>query len=385
MRFFKHQFKIILRSPALFFWIIGFPLILTLLFYVSFSNIRNKDFFKTIEVSYVGENLNKKENNFLKLLQGFDYKDDIKLFKLQKDNLEIAKAKLDDGKIKAYLTFKDEKIIIKTKASSCMEVTVLKSVLDEYEFVYQKIGFVTDGKFSELSENEKMYVIKRVSSVENYVKQSGNQKIEPVNNYFFTIIAMTIMLGSSISLALASRLQPRKSQTGIRIAASPYHKSKIMFSSFLVSFITIIFSLIIAFCFMMVLGVKFYNFGYIVLLCLVGTLFSTIFGFFLGYLLRKLKESTAQGIISFVSVFGSFLSGMMISKIKYYIYAYVKPLFYLNPVNLITDSIACLNASSNSFFSLNRYGINILILLAMSGILVIISTIMIRREKYESI
>ena len=68
MKFFLYQLKITLRERSAVFWVLFFPIFLSLLFYFSFENIRNQDYFETIRVNYVDTPQKDKEIRFIELL-----------------------------------------------------------------------------------------------------------------------------------------------------------------------------------------------------------------------------------------------------------------------------------------------------------------------------
>ena len=78
---------------------------------------------------------------------------------------------------------------------------------------------------------------------------------------------------------------------------------------------------------------------------------------------------------------GSFLSGMMGVTLKYVIDKNIPIINKLNPASMITDGFYSLY----NYNTLNRYYSNILSLLIVSFILVAISVIKLRRNKYDSI
>lgn len=392
MKFFLYQLKITLRERSAVFWVLFFPIFLSLLFYFSFENIRNQDYFETIRVNYVDTPQTDKEIRFIELLENLEYeKEDanIPLFDLKQVDIDEAKVEMEN-KSTPYLQFKNEQIIINSYEGSSFEVTILKSVLDEYEFTHQKVAYLMGNiNFAALTpeeiEGEIALVQQKVRS-KNYVQEAGNKRIDPIDNYFFTIIGMSVMFGANIAFFLVSSLHPRRSNTGVRISASPFPKSKLILASLLVSILVSMVAIFITlFLIGVVYGVTLYNFWYIVLASFIGVILSTMFGFMLSYVFARLKESTVMGIIVFISVFGAFLSGMMSNLVKYYIYAYAKPVFYLNPVNLITDSLFVATTAGYGFISMDRYFLNIAIMGGLSLIFFGVTLISLRRNKYESI
>jgi len=78
---------------------------------------------------------------------------------------------------------------------------------------------------------------------------------------------------------------------------------------------------------------------------------------------------------------GCFLSGMMGISMKYIIDKNMPVINKINPANMITDGFYSLYY----YDTLNRYWMNIISLLIFSGILIVISILNLRRQKYDSI
>ncbi|MDE5587003.1 MAG: ABC transporter permease, partial [Bacilli bacterium] len=78
---------------------------------------------------------------------------------------------------------------------------------------------------------------------------------------------------------------------------------------------------------------------------------------------------------------GCVLSGMMGITMKYVIDKNIPIVNQLNPVNMITDGFYALYY----YDTLNRYYFNVVSLLIFSFLLIGISTLCLRRQKYDSI
>jgi len=118
----------------------------------------------------------------------------------------------------------------------------------------------------------------------------------------------------------------------------------------------------------------------IIILSLVGTLAGLSLGVAVSTLLKK-NEATKTGIIISITMLGSFLSGMMGITMKYIIDKNIPIINKLNPASMITDGFYSLYY----YDGIERYLFNIISLLIFSSILIIISCISLRRQKYDSI
>jgi ABC-2 type transport system permease protein len=122
------------------------------------------------------------------------------------------------------------------------------------------------------------------------------------------------------------------------------------------------------------------NTGFVLLTTFVGSLCGLSFGAFISALVKK-SESIKLGIIIGVTMFFSFLAGMMYQGMKYIIAQHAPILSYLNPLNLLTDAFYSLYY----YDTYTRYELNMFLLLAFIVIFSSVTYILLRRRKYASI
>ena len=97
--------------------------------------------------------------------------------------------------------------------------------------------------------------------------------------------------------------------------------------------------------------------------------------------LFKTNENLKTGIVISFTMLGCFLSGMMGITMKYIVDTNMGIVNKLNPANMITDGFYSLYY----YDTLNRYYFNVISLLIFSGIMILLSYITLRRQKYDSI
>ena len=76
-----------------------------------------------------------------------------------------------------------------------------------------------------------------------------------------------------------------------------------------------------------------------------------------------------------------FMAGLMISGINYIIAQNIPILAWINPAALISDAFYCLYF----YDDLNRYFLDIGVLIIMAVVMLLGTAILLRRQKYESI
>lgn len=95
----------------------------------------------------------------------------------------------------------------------------------------------------------------------------------------------------------------------------------------------------------------------------------------------KANENIKIGIVISVTMLGCFLSGMMGITMKYIIDKNLPIINKVNPASMITDGFYSLYY----YDTLDRYIFNISSLLIFAFIMIFISYISLRRQKYDSI
>ena len=120
--------------------------------------------------------------------------------------------------------------------------------------------------------------------------------------------------------------------------------------------------------------------GRMLLICFLGSLIGVSMGIFVGSL-GKMKEGAKIGIILGISMICSFLAGLMNSNMKDIVEKHAPFINRINPAALISDAFYCINVYDDTA----RYHRSLITLAAMSLVLVIVSFLLIRRERYDSI
>ena len=199
---------------------------------------------------------------------------------------------------------------------------------------------------------------------------------------FYTLIAMTCLYGASLSMYSLNQILPNMSNKGKRVGVSPVSKFKMILATLGASFITQVIGVLLLFVFtIFVLNVDYgSNIFLVILLALVGSFAGLSLGVFVSSVLKK-NENTKLGFIIGLTMVFSFFAGMMGITMKYIIDKNIPIVNQINPVSMITDGLYALYY----YDTLDRYIFNIISLLIFSFVLIFISFIFLRRQKYDSI
>lgn len=366
MNVYLNRLKCILRNKATVFWTLIFPIIMALLFKMAFGDVFTTSDFKTINVGVI--NSSSVNTDLITYLESetFGEKKAFKITYYDEESEDIL------SKEEGYLRFGTEiDLVIK---ESGINQNIIKSYVDGYlqttDLVYNVISITGNiGVLDELSNYDR-YVLNRTKDV------------DLIMNYFYTLIAMSVMFGCTFSLEDLHASEANMSDVGKRVNIAPTHKLKLLVSNLCASF-TIIFSEILIYLLFLrfILNVDFGSNALIILgVVIIGCLNSLLFGLFVGVLIKG-SEAFKNGIVTGIVLFMCFLSGMMMATIKFTIYENAKFLHYLNPCSLITDSLYMIYIDQID----ERFVGNIIALGGLSVIFLVVSYIKLRGRRYESV
>ena len=392
---FKYALKTLFKSRILIFWTFAFPIILGTFFNMAFSNIENSEKLDIINIAIV-ENKEYKNNEVFKetfkILS--DENSDERLFNTKYTTEEEAKQLLEDAEIDGYLIFEEElKIVVST---SGINETILKYVTEEIlqsEEIMIKVAEKRIAEQNAMFPEETGNFNSLYATVYNDVTQmlkENNINIENISNKnlsytmveFYTLIAMACLYGGILGMYSINKNLVNMSSNGKRVAVSPTSKGKIIWSSVLASYITQLIGvgLLLAYT-IFVLKVDYgNNLPLIILLSSVGSLAGLSLGIVVATVF-KTNDNVKTGIIISVTMLGCFLSGMMGITMKYIIDKNIPIVNKLNPASMITDGFYSLYY----YETLDRFYFNIASLLIFALIMIGISILSLRRQKYDNI
>ena len=388
---FKYTLKTLLKNRMLVFWTFAFPILLGLFFNMAFSSIEESETFDPLDIAVVNDDNFKSNEAFQGALKELSSNDnENKIFNIKYVNLDKAKKLLSKDKIVGYLVFNDEKPEIVVTTNGSYE-TILKNVIDEISQTIFITSTVMEDEITKqiIKGNHQIdyqalsnQVKQKIESVNSNIEDTSSNHLSYVLIEFYTLIAMTCLYGGVVSMEAMNQSLPNMDIKGKRISVSPTNKFTIVLSSLLASYIVQLIGVFLLFAFL--LFVLKIDFGSHILLCILLSIIGSLAGLSIGLFVStvlKTNENTKVGIIISISMVYSFLSGMMGITMKYIIDKNVPLLNQINPANMITDGFYSLYY----YNTLDRYIGNIISLVIFSVILLTISGLVLRRQKYDSI
>ena len=382
---FKYFFKTLLKNKALLFWTFAFPILLGTFFNLAFSDIENNEKLNIIDIAVINnDKFNSNENIIYKeALISLSKKDKNQIFNIKYVTKEKAKELLDKNKITGYVEFNDKPVI--TVMSDGINETIIKTVINEITSSKQMMNNIALKEIGQGNYNidyAKIYNEIIQMQNESNINNISNKNLSYTMIEFYTLIAMACLYGGMLGITVINYSLANMSNKGKRITMSSAKKSTIILSSVCASYIVQLVGVFILLLYtIFVLNVDYGdNIPLIILMVIVGSLAGLTLGVLIGTISNK-NENTKTGILISITMACSFFSGMMGITMKYIIDKNIPLLNKINPANMITDGFYSLYY----YDSLNRYYFNVISLLLFSLIMIILSSISLRRKKYDSI
>jgi len=371
---FKNTLKILLRDKATVFWTVIFSILLAIMFKMAFSNLDKIDKFEAIPIAVQEQALEDEFfSKYITTLEEEEYIEVVKLEgKTEDERKEEAGKLLEEKTIVAFI--ENEESIVLGKGSNRIEETVIKSLMEGY---IQNKSMV----MNILKENPHTNIAD-ILNFETYVKDVSNKNMTVINTFFYTLIGMQALYSYIWGMRVMYMYEANLSTQGKRNSISPTNKRiSILASMFSAWALSILSSLIGIGFIIFILDI---NIGSKVIpilsLLLLGTLTGVSFGSFIAVSNRQ-SVGVKNGMGIGVTMFWSFLAGMMASSIKILIERNIPILNKLNPVALITDALYSLYY----YNTYDRFFGNIIYLSLVTLIFVLGTIFFMRGKKYESL
>lgn len=360
----KYRFLCQIRSKESIFWLLVFPIILSILFQAALSDITKGEKFEFVNIAVVNDEAYDCDEIMQQIISSVsagteEGATENTLFITKYVSKDEAEKLLSDEKIAGYIYVEDNDFNLAINENG-VEQTIIKTFLD---IAIQKKQVLTDI----MKQNNGM-MPENVSTIMNdsteYIKNINNQKNEPDTAvvYFYSILGMACMYGAATGCVSISNILTGQSSIAKRNNMAPVSRMKQFLSGFVVDMVMndVLILLILGFIHF-ILGVNFGDrYGLIIFTSLVGATTGLSFGYLFGSLSNKSNNFKSNMVIA-ISMVGSFLAGMMSSQVKYIVKQKAYIVDRLNPVNLITESYYKLYY----YTSLDKYFENIIILCVM--------------------
>lgn len=375
---FKHIYinslKIYVREKTIVFWLLIFPMILSIFFKLGFSNLMEGEAFELIPIAVESET---EENTPAQTVYRAVFSEMGDIFDVRYTDRAEAEKLLNEGAVDAYISIGDVSggyRLGMTVGESGLNQNIVRSVLDR---INEGAALVMSGKVAP----EDMADVMNTENVLHNVNMSG-QKQDYVSAWFYTVLGMTAMYGSMLGVAIIKNIQANQSAKAMRFNLAPVSKLKSFVAMFAAGATLHAAIMIIVYLYLRyVMNISFGDRqGYIILTSVAGGITGIAIGTVISVLV-KAGENFKIGICMAVSMLGSFLAGMMDSTMKYTVMRSVPAIEYINPAGILTDSYLKLYY----YKDLSYFWGNVMNLLIIAVICITVTIIVLRRQRYDSI
>lgn len=388
---FKYAFKTLFRNKMLIFWTFAFPIILGTFFNMAFSNIAEKEKLDVIDIAIVNDDEFEKNEIFKSAFEELsDENNKDRLFNTKYVTLDEAKDLLQNEKVVGYLKVENNEPKL-TFIKNGINQTIFKYVTEEIVQTSKMVENLSkdeiekqikSGNYSVDYEKVVKEALELAQNTDIDFKNNANKNLNYMMIEFYTLIAMTCLYGGILGMYTINQVLPDMTNKGKRVSVSPTKKSVSVLSSLCAGYLAQLVGLAILFAYtILVLKVDYGNrTDLTILLSMVGSFTGLSMGVAVGTLFKK-NENAKTGILIAITMAGCFLAGMMGVTLKYVIDKNLPLLNQLNPANMITDGFYSLFY----YNTLDRYWFNVASLLILSAVLITVSFLKLRRQKYDSI
>ncbi len=336
-----------LRDFSFSFWSLLYPIILVSFFNIAFSGMIDMEL-ENIDVG-IGEN-----NSIEYILE------EIEFINIHKMNEEEVIEKLGNEEIHGFI---DDNLDIQVKKSGINQ-TIIKEIVEQIKQMQRLNRPIENYDF------EMDYIVDR------------NQKANSIIVVFYSLIGMVSTYGTSAGIVTVSLIQANLSNIGARISITPLKKQSFLLAGIIVALLLNLAANGVLLLFIKyILKIELFNeIKYSSILIIIGNLFGVSLGVFIGASNKKtMNTKVLMGVA--ITLFLSFLSGMMGPWVKVLIDQYVPILAKINPISIISNNLYRINLLQST----KTVGSGILILSAYCLALISISYVFLRRKSYDSI
>ncbi len=384
---YKYRLKVLLKDKVTLFWTGIFPIILGTFFYLAFSDISEKaENISSINVVISSEENKGNAEEIVKSDNSFNVFVDSMVsegyFKVDYTDYDAAKEMLSDEKVDGILLVESTEKGVSSSlvfAKSGMNQTILKYIINTYN---QGMMVAEDTVINAPDRLEA--VIAEINSNESVNKtiSATDGDMDPYNQYYFALFAMTCMFGATFGLINTAHSQADQSAVGTRRAASPTKKMAMVISEYFaaVTIIELLFAVLLiylTFILKINLGDKY---GLIIIASIVASLMGVALGYFFGVVLKG-KQGFKDGVMMATILFLNFLAGLMDGSMKYTIEKACPIINRINPAAIISDCFYSICV----FDDMSIYIRCIISMGVWTVILAVCSIVILRREKYANL
>ena len=342
-----YQGKNLFREKSFLFWTLIYPIIMAVFFYTGFSGIINHE----LENIEVGVDSN---NPIVFILE------DIDILNVNKITEDEAESKLQDDQIHGYI---DNDLNL-TVAKSGINQSIIKEILDQ---VKQTVKLNLPMENLDFSKD---YILDR------------NQNANGIIIIFYSLIGMVSTYGLFSGIETVSLIQANLGELGKRLNVTPLKKNEFLLAGIIVSLtLNLMANGLLLIFIKYILKINLLTeIKYSLIFIILGNIFGVALGILIG--VSNKQTTNVKVLISLmITLFSSFISGMMAPDVKVLVDKNMPILGRLNPISIMTNNLYRINLLEIT----EGVREGIMVLSIYSIILIGVSYMFLRRKTYDSI
>ncbi|MBO4863148.1 MAG: ABC transporter permease [Eubacterium sp.] len=319
----------------------------------------------------------------IQVLEDLEYENGTKMVEeISCDSHEKAEKLLTEGDIAGIITvnsINDVKLLVNGEG---VNHSILSNIISKY--LYQ-VNLTIDRMNENPEENSDVEKSMDLASFDlDYVsvRSLGGENKDPFVTYFYNLLSMICVMGSTAALYSTIDAQANQSDIGIRIDGSAVSKALLEIANLLAVALIQIFIILITITYLMFgLGI---NFGGNTLMIYLTLMAASTVGTSLGYFMAHIgsfKAEIKEALMMVVILGGSFLSGLMYGDMKSILEEKCPIVNRINPCAVITDSLLSLN-----LFGVGKvYYRSMMYILILDVVMLTIGIILSNKRSYKSL
>lgn len=377
----KYRFIQIVNDRTSMFWSLVWPLLLGTMFFVAFGRLGSNDAIGSadsdwteIPVGVITVDDSREGDTFAAFLESAD--EDIIALQSYSTEKEAEKALKEKEISGIYKVQKEPELIV---GKSGMNESILSSLLESYNKNYHLMTSIAAKHPEKIAT-----AMEEIANYESYTKENslGGSSLNPIIHYFFALIAYSCLSGAFLGIKASIDGQANTSPLGARRSITPTHKLTLILVDFFV-LVTVHFINVLILCgyLRFILKIDFGSeVGKLLMILFMGSVIGISIGVAFGAV-SKLSINGKMGFAVLLTLFPSFLAGLMFGNIQHIIENNLPIVNRINPAAVLSECFYCLGIYTDAA-KLSR---NLITLGIMSILILAIAFIAVRREQYDSI
>jgi ABC-2 type transport system permease protein len=386
----KESIKLAVRTKEVLFWTMIFPLLLSTMFYFSFGKLDEAEQVSIIPVAVVEDEAYQADPTLEALLNTLSEGENAMLQLNSCESEEAALQLLEAGEVDGCIQIEENEPLLIVKEEGINQ-TILRQILNQYKQTSYSITEAVQ-EAQNLGDPQMMQqILESIDALQSeeqtsasMVEQVSLTRSNPSNmlGFFYGLLGMVCLFGSFHGNNAVIRLQANQSALGARRCISPRKYTIEMLGSVIGSVIVHVISVWITLAFQaLVLKIDFGGRLPLAMICCTsGAMVGVGMGVLMGSF-PKLSANAKTGLSVAVSMVLSFLAGLMVGGMNYWVHQHIPPLSWINPAARLVDALQSLYY----FDSLSTFWLNNALLLVFAVAFFLLSALRLRRYQYESI